>query len=392
MFFVENTTRLILEEPGEVARMRICYIADGVSIHTRRWLNHFARKGHEVHLISNRFPAGYEGFDQRIMMHRLANVAPGLGRASNYLSAILWPFQVRRLVTKIGPDIVDAHFLTVFGYLGAVSGFHPLVLTAWGSDVLVIPKRNPIHLFLTRQALKRTDRVLCVSSAMKDEIVRLGGDPDRVTMTHIGVDTRVFSPAARNDALRRQLGPADCPLVISTRALNRVYDVGTLIRAIPQVLQHVPQTRFIVRGDGEQRDRLQEMARDLAVSDSVRFIDWVPDDELPGYLATSDVYVSTSRSDGTSLSLLEALSCGVAPIVTDIPANRPWVTDGHNGFLFPPGDSNALAEKLVLLLEDSERRSRFSEMSRNLVAERAEYETEMSKVEQAYGELRAAAG
>ena len=128
--------------------MKLCFIADGLSLHTQRWVNYFADRGHEVHLISSRFTPGYEGYDTRIIKHPLIRLLPRIWKVSGYLSGLLWLFQVRRLVRIIKPDIVDAHFVTICGYLGVASGFHPLILTAWGSDILVAPKKNLIHYYL----------------------------------------------------------------------------------------------------------------------------------------------------------------------------------------------------------------------------------------------------
>ncbi|GAI12440.1 unnamed protein product, partial [marine sediment metagenome] len=141
-------------------------------------------------------------------------------------------------------------------------------------------------------------------------------------------------------------------VVISTRNLKPVYDVETLIRAIPLVLQQIPEARFIVAGEGEQRAYLENLARGLGVLESVRFVGWIAHHELTKYLASADVYVSTSLSDGTSVSLLEALACELAPVVTDIPANRPWVHDGENGFLIPVREYEMLADGIIRLLED----------------------------------------
>jgi len=373
-------------------KLRICYIAEAISIHTERWVNYFARRGHEVHLISRSFAGGFEGFDKRIQMHSLIKIVP-LPQVSNvsiYLSSVAWVLQVRRLLKRIKPDILDAHFIGVPGYLGVASGFHPLVLTAWGSDILITPKQNPFYRFLTEQALRRADRMICVSPNLKEEMIGLGADHDKIEVIVMGIDTQEFSPALRNEALLQELHISDSPVVISTRSLRPIYDVETLIRAIPLVLQQIPQASFIIGGEGEQRAYLENLAKSLEVSDSIRFMGWISDNEFPRYLALSDVYVSTSLSDGTSVSLLEALSCELAPVVTDIPANRPWVTDGRNGFLIPVKDYRMLAERIVLLLKDSETRSRFGKLGRNIVVERAEYVSQMSKVEGIYEGLRGA--
>ena len=129
---------------------------------------------------------------------------------------------------------------------------------------------------------------------------------------------------------------------------------------------------------------------ELGVSESTHFVGMVPNTELPSLLSSGDVYVSTSLSDGTSISLLEALSCGLAPVVTDIPANRPWVIDGSDGSLFPAGDYQALAAKITTALKDNDMRTRFGEAGRRLVLEKADFRKEMAKIERLYEEIKGA--
>ena len=350
-------------------------------------MNYFARRGHEVHLLSPRFTEGYEGFDSSIQMHPLVRLLPQIWKVSGYLSGVVWLLQVRRLVKRIEPDVLDAHYVGVPAYLGIASGFHPLVLSAWGSDVLIDPKQSLLRRILTRYALKRADRVICVSSALKEEISKLGVAPNNIEITPIGIDTETFSPGSRNEELLRQLEIADSPVVISTRSLKPVYDVETLIKAIPLILRDIPEAKFLIGGTGEQGSGLEELARGLGIAGSIRFVGWIPDEEFPSYLASSDVYVSTSLSDGTSISLLEALACELAPVVTDIPANQAWVTNGETGFLVPVGEHRALAEKIVLLLKDRDMRSRFGKIGRKTVVERAEFKNEMAKVASLYEEV-----
>ena len=367
--------------------MKICYIADGISIHTQRWVNYFAEKGHEVHVISSRFPYGYQGFDHRIRKHHLVRVVPRLWSLTGYLSGILWLFQVRRLVNGIGPDILHAHYIGVPAYLAVASGFHPLILSAWGSDILINPKRNPLRRFLTRQALCRADRIICVSSALKEEIIKLGAAPDKIEVIPMGVETQKFRPALKSEALLRQLGVAGSPVVISTRSLKPIYNVETLIRAIPLVLEHVPDVKFIIAGEGEERDYLKTLARGLGVSDSIRFVGWIPHHELPNYLVSADVYVSTSLSDSLGVSTLEARACGLPAVVGDLRATREWIVDGEDGFIFPLRDHQVLAQRIVYLLEDENLRKKFGDAGRAIVIEKAEHEEQMARVERIYEEL-----
>jgi len=364
--------------------MRICYVGDGTSIHTQRWVNYFARKGHEVHLICWKLMPGY---DENIHVHLLTRLAPKIWAVSQYLSALLWIFQTRRLVKKIKPDIVDGHFITVYGFLAACSGFHPLVVTSWGSDVLIYPRRNSLLRSITKYALRKADLVAFNSELARKELIELGTKPEKLVFFRRGVDTQQFSPRVRDQQFKEQLRISGMPTVISIRSLRPIYNVEMLIKAVPLILKQAPETKFVIAGDGEQRGALTNLANSLGVSDSIRFVGLLPHDELPRYLSSSDMYVSTSLSDSSPLSLQEAMACGLAPVVTDIPANRDWIKDGENGFLVPISDINMLANKIVYLIKNDQIREKFGKTNRQIIKEKAECATEMAKIEKVYERL-----
>jgi len=291
-------------------------------------------------------------------------------------------------VSRIRPDIVDAHYISINGYLAAVSGFHPAVLTAWGSDVLVNPKQNLLYRLLFKRAIAKADYILCSSPAVKEEIVRLGATSDKAEIVFIGTNVGEFSLAQRDTMLMQRLDiPVASPVVISVRGFKPVYDVETLIKAIPLILEEVPQTRFIIAGQGDQKEYLEKLTQGYDVHDRVRFVGWISHNELPVYLASSDIYVSTSLSDGTSVSLLEAMACGLAPVVSGITANQAWIKDGVNGFLFPTRDYEALAKSIVCLINDKKKRKKFGAASRRIAQEKAGFEKQISEVEELYQRL-----
>ena len=365
--------------------MRICYVADGASIHTQRWVNYFAGKGHEVHLICWKLMPGYEG---NANIHLLTRLAPKLWAVSKYLSALLWVFQTRRLINKIKPDIVHSHFITVYGFLAAFSGFHPLVVSAWGSDILVDPKRNLFLKAIVRYALKKADKITCEGQNMGEASIELGGEPEKIIDVLWATDAEKFSPQQRSVKLRRELGILDSPTVISTKNLEPIYDIDSLIKSIPLVLKEIPEAKFIIAGKGSQEVKLKELAKSLGLSDSVRFVGWIPSDQLPKYVASADIYVCTSLSDGGfALSTKEAMACGLPVIITDFGDNRKWVEDGINGFIVPLEDPKVLAEKIMYLLRNEYVRMDFGGRNREIIIERNDYHKEMEKIENIYKEI-----
>ncbi|MFC1986975.1 glycosyltransferase [Chloroflexota bacterium] len=364
--------------------MKICFMADAISEHTQKWVNYFAGKGHEVHLISSRLGEGY--IDGVHLYHLTVPLPQKLWtplRAINVLTRII---KARKLVKRIKPDIINAHYITADGFLGAISGFHPLILTAWGSDILLFSKQSLYWRSLSKYALNRADMLTCNSGTLRRGLVGLGVDPAKIRIVYHGIDTQKFKPQTDGE-FRATLGLQGVPVVISTRKLRPIYNVEMLIRAIPHILEHVPQAYFIIAGDGDLEEYLEGLATSLGVLEKVRFLGWVKPVELPNYLASADVYVSTSLSDSTSDSLQEAMACELAPVVTDLPANREWVTDGKTGYIVPQNDASILAERVVRLLKNEEIRVKFGREGRKIIRERAEYEEAMENAEKVYAEV-----
>jgi L-malate glycosyltransferase len=363
--------------------MKICYIADGKSLHTQRWLNYFARKGHEVHLVCWKM---IPGFDINIHIHLLGKVVPKSYPGSQIFNFIRLCIEIRRIVRKIKPQIIDGHFVTIYGFIAALSNFHPLVVTAWGSDILIFAKKNLIFRFMATFAMKKADVIVCTAAIVKNEISSLSIDPNKIHIIVIGgIDKYKFYPAEKNLALLDSLSISQNePVIISTRTLEPIYDVATLIKAAPLILSEIPTAKFIIIGKGKLECYLRKIATNLHVDRNIVFTGWIPHDELPVYLSSSDIYISTSLSDGTSNCLLEAMACELAPVVTDIPANRQWIKDSENGLFFRVRDHIMLAKKVVWLLKNQQVGKDFGSLCRQTIEMNADPEIEMQRLQNIY--------
>ncbi len=367
--------------------MKICYLADGGSIHTQRWIEYFAACGHEVHVISKRSCRDIEG----VQLHLLKRLPESSFSAA--LNLLITVTQVRRRINGIKPDLLHSHYVLDYGSYGAFSSFHPFVLSAWGTDVLVVPKKSRILKALTEYALKKADLITCDGENSRSAMIDLGIDGKKIELISHGIDTREFQPEKRDSEIRKDLGLSECRVVISIRNLMPIYDVGSLIHAVPLILKRIPDVIFLIGGEGRERYSLTKLAETLGVSGSVIFTGSIPHEKLPGYLASSDVYVSTSLSDGgVAVSTLEAMACGLAVVTTDVGDVRSWIKDGENGFVVPTRSPERLAEKIIYLLENTDDLKRFGATNRSIVEERADYRTEMEKMERIYEILAAGHG
>lgn len=359
--------------------MKLCFLAGADSIHSVKWVKYFADRGHEVHWIS--LTPATEGKVENAKFYPATGLSAGKVCPLNLLLNLIY---IRRLIARIKPDVFHAHYAGVNGVIGALSSFHPFVLTAWGSDVLIAAK-SKIKGPLVKYALNQADVITCDADHMRDAMIRLGVNTEKINIIYFGVDTQKFRLGASSEALRSRLGIADSPAIISLRSLEPLYDVETLINAIPQVLTKVPEAKFIIAGRGSQEENLKGLTKSLGVSDSTRFIGWIANNELPQYLTSADIYVSTSLSDaGLAASTAEAMACGLPVIITDSGENRKWVSDDESGFIVSVKDAKILAEKISFLLKSGEKRAQFGGEGRKIIEERNNYYIEMEKMEKIY--------
>lgn len=353
--------------------MKICFLAEASSIHSRKWVEYFAQKGNEVYWISLTPPT--RGNIEKIKFYRFKG------------NLLLNAMRIKKLIRKIAPDILHSHYAGRDGFIGALSGFHPFVLTAWGSDVLFAAKSRIKGPFV-KFSLNKADLITCDAEHMKKAIIELGVPAAKIKIIHFGIDTEKFSPGEKDEKLIKNLELSGYKTVISLRNLDPIYDLETLIKSIPLILKEMPKTKFVIAGTGPQEKMLKELARSLKVLEMTQFIGRIPNDKMPKYLRIVDVYVSTSLSDaGIAASTAEAMACGLPVVITDSEENRKWINDGKNGFVVPTKNPEALAKKIIHLLKDEDRRREFGKFSRGIIKERNDYYKEMEKMEKIYNEL-----
>ena len=172
-----------------------------------------------------------------------------------------------------------------------------------------------------------------------------------------------------------------------TRALNVLYGIQYFLMALPKIINAEPETRILLVGTGSSEDDLKEMVYSLDLNQYVYFTGLVPYDHLAYYLNSAEVYVSTSKSDGTSMSLLEAMACRLPVVVSDVPANCEWVQDGVNGFIVPRKKVNPISEKILILLNDRSLADKMGRKNLKIAHKWADLEKNYPKFESIYQQM-----
>jgi len=339
--------------------VRILYFSRHYTPHDHRFLSAISGGGNEVFFL--RLESSARESENRPLPPGVRAVPWGGGRAPAHWSS--YPrllAGLKKVLRDIQPDLVHAGPVHSVAFLAALSGFQPLVTMSWGSDLLLDAQRSSFLRGITRFVFRRSSVLLADCFAVRDRALQFGFPVGRVVVFPWGVDLDHFSPGAEL-ALRRSIGWLQDFVVLHTRSWEPVYGVDVFARAFISAAGQRADLKLIMLAGGSMENELQYIFSAAGMQDRVKFPGQVGYHELPSYYRSADLYVSASPSDGSSISLLEAMACGLPALVSDIPANHEWVMPGQNGWHFPDGDGNVLAQ---LMLAAAGARSQLAAMGR----------------------------
>ena len=351
--------------------MRVVYLADAPYIHTRRWVEHFARRGCEVHVVSFR-PASLEG----AQVHYVGGFER-LGR----LRYLVQARRVRRLVRELRPDLLHAMHLTSYGFLAGLCSVRPTLTSVWGTDILEAPGWSPLHLFFTRYALDRADHVTATGLRLAEATLRYVPRTKPVTIVPYGVELGRFQPAARNGAHQSDV------VVGSVARLSQEKGLDVLLRATARLIDSGVPLRIVLAGDGPERARLQRLAERLGIAERVEFRGEVPHERVPAVLAELDIFVLPSRAEGFGVAAVEAQAMELPVVASRVHGLPDVVEEGRTGLLVPPGDVAALAAAIGRLSADGGLRADMGRAGRALVERRYRWEENAAQMERLYQHL-----
>lgn len=377
--------------------MRLCYLADPTSSHTVKWLRYFLQRGDQVHLLGWNRPtdpalasARYYHLPEVLHTPFIAPVRSALWRLG------WWPLaqwrQMQCLLEQIQPDVFDILMLNAGEFPAAFARRGPLVITPWGSDLLVYPDDyTPVtHCFL-RHALRRADLVLCNSAALAEASLSLGVDLTRIRRVGQIVDLAHFHPDLDATAIRAGLGIDGGPVLLSPRNLQPLYQIEVLIRAMPSVLARYPSAKLVLLGkraiDPAYVAHLEAEIDRLSIHQAVLFAGWFANDDMPAVYALADLVLSVPFSDSRPSSVFEAMACGVPVVASDLAALREIVKHCETGLLVPVGDAAATASGILELLANDSLRRRVVSQALAFVQREGDYTQQMAKVAACYAEL-----
>jgi len=365
--------------------MRILYFSQAYTTHDHRFLQAMRTADLQTWFLRLEAPGQAEKMD---LPEGVRVVAWPGGHAPQRQSA--QQMERRRLLQTLDVDLVHAGPVQTCLFLAGLAGAKPLVGMSWGSDLLVEALSSPAARRKAQAALHRSDFLLADCQAVRSVAMELGFPAERIRVFPWGVDLQQFTPAvSKGQAIRERLGWQEAVVVLSLRSWEPIYGVEGAVKGFARAAQRDPRLRLLLLSAGSLEARIHDQIARLGLGDKVHLPGRIGQADLPAWYQAADVYLSASHSDGSSVSLLEALASGLPALVSDIPGNREWVQPGGNGLLFPVEDAQALADRLLELAADAALRQRMGERSREVAIARADWTTNQKILIETYHEALA---
>ncbi len=361
--------------------MRILYFSRDYSTHDHRFLSALAQTEHRVYFL--RLENGGQVLEDRPLPTGIELVEWAGGKQPAKLKDGLRLLgELKQIIRQIKPDLIQAGPLQRSAFLVALSGFHPLVSASWGYDLLLDANRNAAWKWATRYTLQHSDAFVGDCDTIRDLAISYGMAPDRIITFPWGIDLDHF-----NFPTIKPANPSTF-MLLSARNFEPIYGIDVIARAFVKAARQCPELQLTLLGMGSQWAPIRQILLVGGVFNRVQFPRIVPFDDLSRYHQQADLFVGASHSDGTSISLLEAMACGTPAIVPDIPGNREWITPGENGWLFPDGDADALSAAILHAVDVRAQLPEMGRKARQLAESRADWKKNFRHLERAYAIAR----
>lgn len=343
-------------------RLRICYLSDINSVHTHKWIKFFKEQSYDIHVISLS-PGEYEG----VTVHSL-EVNESLVRQKadsgklEYLKKIR---KVKALVKEINPDILHAHYATSYGLLGAMTNFHPFIISVWGSDIYDFPIKSRLHKLILKRNLKKADYILSTSRIMKKETEKYT-DKD-IKVTPFGVDTNKFIPRFNEKKTKDEI------IIGTIKSLEEKYGIEFLIRAFAKTKDNNEKLKLKLRigGRGSQEEYLKNLCKELSVYNDVRFLGFLNEEQVINEFQNFDIAVfpSTLDSESFGVAAVEAEACGVPVVVSDVGGLMESTKPNITSLVAKKESVESLYNKIQTLVQNQELRQNMGIEARKFVEE-----------------------
>jgi glycosyltransferase involved in cell wall biosynthesis len=313
--------------------MKKLLIIGSNSIHVYNYINLVKDYFDEIILITNKKREGTDVKTIELDFHL---------KLSSRLKTVA---KIKKLIQEYAPSIIHIHQVNSYAYYSLIAARKssvPKILTAWGSDILLSPKKNYLLKKMVQFNLRHADFFTSDSEFMAEEMRSLL--PKRkldILIANFGIEI------IEKDLLKENI-------IYSNRLHKKLYQIESVINAFKLFLENsIDKTwKLVIAATGEETNNLKSMVEHLNLKGNVEFVGWVDQEKNVEYYSKARLFVSIPESDATSISLLEAMAYGCIPVLSDLPANREWIDDGKNGIIVNSPSENIFERALKLNISE----------------------------------------
>ncbi len=344
--------------------MKILLLADPSSSHTIKWANALFEKGMDVSLF------GLSGYDSSLYHPGIKinsfNTPVSIKNkfAGNFLKLVylLKINALRKIIKSFKPDIINSHYVSSYGFLGALSGFHPFVISVWGTDVYIFPNVSFIHKKNIKFSLSKADCIVSTSNAMAIETAAF--TDKEIQVVPFGVDINKMKP----HKVVSKFSENDIVLGIVKR-LEQEYGIEYLMKAFSiMVKKHTDLSlKLLIVGGGSMEKSLKNYAVELKIEALTIFTGMIAHNEVSNYHNMMDIEVYLSNYESFGVSVVEASACEKPVVVSNVGGLPEVVDDNKTGFIVLPRDPQKAADAFEKLILDKDLRKKFGKAGREKV-------------------------
>ncbi len=360
--------------------MKVLMLAKIDSSHTKKWALALKEKGIEIALFSIHCPNKKDDWYKQLdyVYFPSKDVASSVLFAKMYYITLF--LSLKKMIHDFKPDILHSHFATHYSFLGNISGFKKHVVTVWGSDVYVFPKKRKLNKLIFEFNLKNALCIISTSKAMAREVALYSNKS--VTVIPFGIDLDLFKPQSNQKDVNEII-------IGNIKSLEPIYGIDILIKAFERVKIKFPKKniKLVIVGGGSKLNEYQTLVSDLHLTECVVFKGSVLPEEVPFILSTFNVFACLSRNESFGVSVIEAMACKIPVVVTKTPGFLEVVDSESNGLFVDIENIDEAADKIVSLISDEKLGSTISENAFNRVYSLYNLNENIKKQIELYNEL-----
>jgi glycosyltransferase involved in cell wall biosynthesis len=360
--------------------MKILLLGDIASAHLQKWAISLSEKGLEIGIFS--FNHSTENWWLSYPTISIIHQTTKKSTSKSLLSKFSYLFLIGKLkkaIQSFKPDIVHAHYASSYGLIGRLSGFHPFVISAWGTDVIKFPEQTFFTKSILINNLKSADLICATSFTIKKYISKYTAK--EVSIIPFGIDFNKFQFKIRTEKKELVIG--------CIKSLEPIYRIDLLIESFKKVAESLKDfnLKLLIVGGGSLEKQLKNQVIELGIANQVEFTGKVSHADVPMFYHKMDIFCNLSEYESFGVSIIEAMACGVPVIATSTEGAQEIISDEKTGFLIDVGNESQLTNKLQFLIQNPDKRNQLAEQALNQVVKKFNWNKNVDEMINQYSKL-----